>query len=800
MKPYLSLPVVSILFLSILSAPFAHGGESWTTDRPYRIAVDLDPAAIPAGEQIPFSVEVDFEKLLRQAGVNEAFDPRSIAVTDSSQKTIESVSDENFHKGAAGKVSWMLPDGKTARYYIYFNTVSGKQYKREYIPIIGIGDNFHYNRDDGAEPLNAGLTVRPASADFDGDGNMDLLSPIIYYNTFGQPPFSLYFWRNIGANEKPVYDDFVRLYDTDGNQIRCHYSGQGYGPIAVADWSGDGLPDLITESFYYRNTGKLNPAGGILFAKDGELPPEEQKGDLRILSYTDHDGDGVSDLFYTLLAVHYNYEVPPPKNFVYTTLYRRANQAKAGEKPVFAKLMEPIPLDGNLNIVNHYITSFYDIDGDGDLDLTGCSMPLDRIPAHTKNCYWLNTAPKGKPPVYGPQRILPDFESLPDSPAADRFGFTPVDNAAYQGLFAEEHDCIRYLQADQKQPPGAIPAWSYRDRGLICQRNARCAVGAFSGVEVCDWENDGDWDFISGDEAGYIWLIHNIGTNRRPVFENPVLLQADFRPMRIERWYYIQDENPEYFLGQTKPQCVDWDSDGDLDIITANNTDRMVYFENIGTRQTPRFAAGVTLRVGLDEGPWALRCRPGIADFDGDGHPDLVTLSKHAYLCLYRQDPAAGIRQLMPGAPLCYTDGKPIRNWNMTAPGAPLALASLMSDYKQAPRSLTQFEACDWDNDGDFDILSTLGESYEKEPALWENAGTQTQPVFKEPVPLRCWGQKIMLCRHEQTYAAVDWFGSGKPDLVCGAESGWFYFFHRSTLEHPAPPVAKLSNFLERKP
>jgi hypothetical protein len=76
------------------------------------------------------------------------------------------------------------------------------------------------------------------------------------------------------------------------------------------------------------------------------------------------------------------------------------------------------------------------------------------------------------------------------------------------------------------------------------------------------------------------------------------------------------------FLGgfnTPRPQLVDLDGDGDLDLFVQERLGRLAYFENTGSPSSPRFEWRSDDFRGLDVGAWAR-----FGDLDDDGDPDLL--------------------------------------------------------------------------------------------------------------------------------------------------------------------------------
>jgi len=142
-----------------------------------------------------------------------------------------------------------------------------------------------------------------------------------------------------------------------------------------------------------------------------------------------------------------------------------------------------------------------------------------------------------------------------------------------------------------------------------------------------DWDGDGDYDLLLGSyENGHLYRQMNDGTNAAPKFtgKNIVVMAGD-KPFALS-------------AKMTAPRLVDWDGDGDLDLIAGSfgsvwgptGTGGGVYLSrNNGKQGQPRFGALETLIVPQAKGGTEpVRPDAGLyvdaVDYDGDGDLDLV--------------------------------------------------------------------------------------------------------------------------------------------------------------------------------
>ncbi len=184
------------------------------------------------------------------------------------------------------------------------------------------------------------------------------------------------------------------------------------------------------------------------------------------------------------------------------------------------------------------------------------------------------------------------------------------------------------------------------------------------------WDAGGRW--TAGPLHGFVYWARNTGTRASPRYAAPVKVLADGRPIDV--------------FGCPSPNFEDFDGDGDRDLLCGEFLDQFTYFENVGTKQAPRYSAGQRLRMA-DGRPLAMDLQmivPIAFDWDRDGDLDLVVGDEDGRVALIEAEPVT------PGSAPRFL---PPRYFQQEA------------DTLKCGALATPF-GHDWDGDGDIDIVA----------------------------------------------------------------------------------------------
>lgn len=339
-----------------------------------------------------------------------------------------------------------------------------------------------------------------------------------------------------------------------------------------------------------------------------------------------------------------------------------------------------------------------------------------------------------------------------------------------------------------------------------------------------DWDKDGDFDLIVGDEDGRVALVENVSPEGAslPVFKQPV--------------YFQQEADELKFGALATPFAHDWDKDGDEDILCGNTAGNIALFTNLDGKGTKwsapellkadnkvfRIMAGANGSIqGPAEAKWGYTTL-SVADWNDDGHDDILVNSIWPELQLLRNT-GSGLTQ------------EPLSFWSKEAPPAfywwQNLAENLQTQWRTTPLA-TDFDAdgkldlvildqegflscqsrarietrifldedlhpvrlnavtaggsgrvklavVDWDRDGRLDILTNS-----QNTTWWRNC----QDTGDGKVILKKIGNlaKRNVSGHTSSPTVCDFDRNGKPDLIVGSENGRLYFIkHEDCVSYP---------------
>jgi len=576
--------------------------------------------------------------------------------------------------------------------------------------------------------------------DWNGDDKVDAVCGSAYKGA--------YLHENVGTDEDPPWS-----YKFADSREVFPKRAIGSRVVKPVHWNGDGKWDMIFSERvktngldYFLNTG-TNAAP--VWEHKGLIPSgEEHLGfpstKMKFFAVADWDGDGKWDVLLGDPDPHY-LQIHDADH-IHGSLFFCRNIG-GDDAPVFAA---PAKLDtGVKTIFGRPKPAVGDMDCDGDLDIVcGTSSP-DLL-------YFKNVGTRTAPKL-APVKVLLSATDSPigmgDKPHLYDLDANGDTDLMISGQFYENQSAKGVLRLEHR---GALTYERPGDASIDPRRFA-CVGGGYP--TVVDWDGDGDDDIVSGGEPGMIVLYENIGKDEAgPIFKPRRRLHAEAKPI----WVASGTDGSlawgpaEQYSDRTCSNVCDWDEDGDLDIVTAGYSGQVFWFENTGTRTKP-VLKGIR---PVDEagGLWLLqRSRPGCVDWNGDGKMDLVGPdSKTDAITLYQQTESDGKRVMKPALQFQDNAGKPLVPTNARGAGA----------------GRTNCEVCDWEGDGDYDIVIGASRAMMKGPLIgdilfYENIGTNQTPVLYGHILVadcpRSRHHSLGLC----TY---DWNGDGTLDILFSAD------------------------------
>tara|TARA_R110002094_G_scaffold60544_3_gene71172 strand:- start:102 stop:992 length:891 start_codon:yes stop_codon:yes gene_type:complete len=235
-----------------------------------------------------------------------------------------------------------------------------------------------------------------------------------------------------------------------------------------------------------------------------------------------------------------------------------------------------------------------------------------------------------------------------------------------------------------------------------------------------DWNGDGHLDALLGGYAGDVMLFP--GKAGGGFHGGSLLTFADGK-----RFIHTVGKNKD---GTTKEDagamiwCVDWDQDGDLDILSGWFYGGLFLSRNVGSSTNPKLSA--TFEAIQSDGKdieWGYQLQPCMVDWDGDGRKDVIYSS---------QVTAKSGRGSVSWCRNLSDDGEPrlgpseVLVWS----GPPSQIIAPELGLEREFSGALAAVATDWDGDGKVDlIVSDLAWLSQPLPGLQDDGRKRLQEV-----------------------------------------------------------------------
>ena len=299
---------------------------------------------------------------------------------------------------------------------------------------------------------------------------------------------------------------------------------------------------------------------------------------------------------------------------------------------------------------------------------------------------------------------------------------------------------------------------------------------------VADFDGDGDRDLICGEFLNRFTWFENTGCDSDIVLASGRRLKS------------LDGHDLEMDLQMIVPAPIDWDHDGDADLVVGDEDGRVALVENITNEQHvrsgahafqgPVFRQPVYFRQRADQLKFGALATPYCTDWDSDGDTDILCGNTAGCIGFFENKGGDPIRWAAPV--LLRSDEQVIRI--MAGPNGSI------QGPCEANWGYTTLSAADWDNDGLTDLIvnSILGR------VVWyRNRGPKSdglpllaaaQPVEvawpgESPKPAWTWWKPTggeLVTQWRTTPVAVDFNSDRLVDLVMLDHEGYLSLFERT--------------------
>ncbi len=383
----------------------------------------------------------------------------------------------------------------------------------------------------------------------------------------------------------------------------------------------------------------------------------------------------------------------------------------------------------------------------------------------------------------GGTSIYPNARFHPGNTRARMWRYVDWEGDGDQDLVVGIGDWSDYVwdqayDAQGRWRNGPLHGWVYLIEnidGKYSEKPTKVLAGG-SPVDVFGWpspnfadfDSDGDLDLLCGEFLDGFTYFENIGSRTKPEYANGFKLVAeDGQPLVMH-------------LQMITPTAIDWDSDGDQDLIVGDEDGRVALVENVTPKaaKSPVFKQPVYFQQEADTLKFGALATPYAHDWDHDGDEDLVVGNTAGNIAIFTNLDGKGTKWSAPE--LLKADGKEFRV--MAGPNGSI------QGPAEAKWGYTTLSVADWDGDGLDDILyNSIWPRVQLLKNTAEGFREMPLPFWKKGSPPKWyWWQtqaENLMTQWRTTPLATDFDGDGQLDLVILDQEGYLTCQSRSNTE-----------------